>query len=118
MTEEERADISPLVGSDHPEFKLSDVRNSVLIPPQMIDKMLAPKEKNLANLSIAAIEEFQERMYESSESRTLFEVDLAVKKAERSSLNKKWQQLANSCGIEVVIYLLNFGRANAIKLVV
>ena len=136
-TDEERANISPLEGNELPEFKLSDVRNSVPIPPSMIESILAPKDPSIANLTIAAIQSFQDCMYEASESRVLFEAEDKLKqspaekpssstsaqiaaeedkrKADRATLNKKWQKLADSCGIAVVIYLLNFKNVHALK---
>lgn len=94
--------------------------------------LLEVKEPNLANLTIAAVSAFHTSMFESNETQELFEKEKdyyaaieplstqtqdkinarsdakATEKAEL--LNKSWQKLGGEqCGLQVVIYLLDFG---------
>ena len=133
ITDDQKVSIPPLQGNDQPEFKLSkamEPRNAIAIPPQMADALIGVKDKSLATLLLAAVSAFNSSMFDSEETGTLYsqekEYDTVfeqesssteaqiraraeAKSQKRSTLNKSWQQLGEKCGLQVVIYLLNFG---------
>ena len=133
ITDDQKVSIPPLQENEHPELKLSkamEPRNAIAIPPLMADALIAVKDKSLANLLIAAVSAFNTSMFDSEETGSLYaqetEFDKVpeqltssteaqiraraeAKSQERSTLNKSWQQLGEKCGLQVVIYLLNFG---------
>jgi hypothetical protein len=123
--------IEPLKSGEMKEFTLSDMRNSAPVPPFILKKLLAVDHWNRESLTIGAVRAMKAMMYEAieiedlsteqavldappDEERPLSELsrELDNKKKKQTALNKRWQQLAEDCGLGVVLFLLNFDEAN------
>ena len=128
------ADLSSLVpikSGEQKEFTMSDMRNSVPVPPFILQELLAVENWTTASLALAAAQAMRAIMYESEEiedlaaeqevldtpqnkERPLSALSREHKENQKkqAALNKQWQKLAEECGLGVVLFLLNFDEAN------
>ena len=126
--------LEPLEKNVAPEFDMMEMRNSVPIPPFMFSELTRANAWEADTLALEAIKAMKKMMAESvdledimeeqeeldvpiiSDGSTLDELTRRqIDNDERQvKLNKKWQTLAEECGLGAVLFFLNFDEANEV----
>jgi hypothetical protein len=126
--------LEPLQKNVAQEFDMTEMRNSVAIPPYMFKELTKAGSWDLDTLALEAIKAMKDMMMEASELEDILTEQMALdvpivsndaspeelnqKKVDNESkqalLNKKWQRLAEKCGLGAVLFFLNYEDANAV----
>ena len=124
----------PLQKNVAQEFDMTEMRNSVAVPPYMFKELTKAGSWEVETLAFEAIRAMKDIMMEASElediiteqgaldvpiaSDGLTPEELTIKKLDKDEkqvrLNRKWQKLAEKCGLGAVLFFLNYEYVNEV----